>query len=841
MGDPTAPVYVLTATGVVDNIMAGYIEESVKRAADDGSPAIIVMLNTPGGSLDSTQRIDTALLKAPLPTIVYVAPSGGRAASAGTFITMSAALAYMAPGTNIGAASPVGSGGQDLTGTEGEKVKSDAMANIHSIATARGHNADWAVSTVEKAVSTSATEAVSLGAVNGIAVSVEDVQRKADGQVVEVNNAPVTVTIADAPLVDLDMNPFQSFLHLLSDPNIAFILLTIGFYGLLFELIHPNFVTGILGSIALILAFIGFGSLPVNVAGVLLIGLAVVLFLLEITVTSHGLLAIGGLICFVLGAFALYTAPGSPTAPDVAVASPLIVIMAALTARVRGAHPVRRRPDKAADPAVRRRIRSGRQSHRAHGERWRRQDDPRASRCCLRGRRGMDGAVRDRRRDPAGPAGPRRRAGWHYPHRGIGDGIRTTRCPAGPGGSSVTAEQVIPAAIVAVILILVLAGIVRAAGRRRGANEQAFGAGGVTKVPLGTTGVAQTPLAPSGVVYLLGEQWTARSRTGVAIPIGRPGHGRRPRRTDPHRRRPAGEPAGDRVGGTNGSSSRSSSRSRSSCWSPLLLFFATVKIVNQYERILVFTLGRTSPDEVKGPGWVLVVPIVQRGIRVDLREQFIEVPSQTSITKDNAPISIDFLIYWRIVEPYKSVVEVQNFNGALQNIATTTLRAVVGDILLDDVLSKREQINEVLRLKMDEVTEPLGRQGHDRRDPRDHAPARRPGRDEPPAVRRANPARRYHRIGRQPPVGDQRRRGREAVRDPSRRGRPAGRDPARRRVRRSRSSGSYIGLEGGPEDDGPPVPRDAQVDRGQPVHQVRPASRGDPARRGVPRVSPGGE
>ena len=136
--------------------MAGYIEESVKRAADDGSPAIIVMLNTPGGSLDSTQRIDTALLKAPLPTIVYVAPSGGRAASAGTFITMSAALAYMAPGTNIGAASPVGSGGQDLTGTEGEKVKSDAMANIHSIATARGHNADWAVSTVEKAVSTSA-------------------------------------------------------------------------------------------------------------------------------------------------------------------------------------------------------------------------------------------------------------------------------------------------------------------------------------------------------------------------------------------------------------------------------------------------------------------------------------------------------------------------------------------------------------------------------------------------------------------------------------------------------------------------------------------------------------
>jgi len=136
----------------------------------------------------------------------------------------------------------------------------------------------------------------------------------------------------------------------------------------------------------------------------------------------------------------------------------------------------------------------------------------------------------------------------------------------------------------------------------------------------------------------------------------------------------------------------------------IFVFLTAIKIVNEYERVLVFTLGRTSPEDVKGPGWVFVVPIAQRAVRVDLREQFIEVPSQTNITKDNAPISIDFLIYWRIVDPYKSQVEVQNFNGALQNIATTTLRAVIGDILLDDVLSKREQINEVLRVKLDEVT-----------------------------------------------------------------------------------------------------------------------------------------
>ena len=140
----------------------------------------------------------------------------------------------------------------------------------------------------------------------------------------------------------------------------------------------------------------------------------------------------------------------------------------------------------------------------------------------------------------------------------------------------------------------------------------------------------------------------------------------------------------------------------------VVIAVSAIKIVNQYERLLIFTLGRTSPNEVKGPGWVFIVPIAQRGVRVDLRERFIEIPSQTNITKDNAPINIDFLIYWRIVDPYRSIVEVQNFEGALQNIATTTLRAVIGDILLDDVLSKREQINEVLRVKMDEVTERWG-------------------------------------------------------------------------------------------------------------------------------------
>src|SRR6188508_3384533 len=209
-GNPSAPVYVMSLTGVVDNVMAGYVEESVKRASNETSPALIITLNTPGGSLDATQRIVSGLLEAPVPTIVWVAPSGGRAASAGTFITLSAHLAYMAPGTNIGAASPVGAGGEELTGTIGDKVKNDAIANIRSIAEARGRNVDWAVSTVEKAVSSPASQAVAVGAVDGLATSLEDVRDQADGQTVEVRSEPVTLELTDAAFVDVGMTPFQS-------------------------------------------------------------------------------------------------------------------------------------------------------------------------------------------------------------------------------------------------------------------------------------------------------------------------------------------------------------------------------------------------------------------------------------------------------------------------------------------------------------------------------------------------------------------------------------------------------------------------------------------------------
>ncbi len=329
-------VVVLPATGIVDNVLAGYLADGVAAAEEQGAAAVVIRLNTPGGSLDATQRIVSTLLSAEVPVIVWVAPAGGRAASAGTFITLAAHLAYMAPGTNIGAASPVGGQGEDIGGTLGDKVRNDAIANITAIAEARGRPVDWAIATVDEAKSSAASEAVAIGAVDGIAETLDEVLGLATGQTLTIGGSARTLDLSSAVVEDLEMNPFQGFLHLLSDPNISFLLFTIGFYGLFFELQSPNFVTGILGALAIILAFIGFGSLPLNVAGLLLIALAVVLFILEPTVTSHGLLTVAGLIAFVLGASALFTAPGDPTGPFVEVAVPLIAVMTATTATFMG-------------------------------------------------------------------------------------------------------------------------------------------------------------------------------------------------------------------------------------------------------------------------------------------------------------------------------------------------------------------------------------------------------------------------------------------------------------------------------------------------------------------------
>lgn len=317
-------VIVLPTTGIVDQGMTQYLREGLVRAEREGAEAVVIKLNTPGGFLTSTNDIVGLLLEAKVPVIVWVAPAGGFAASAGTFITLASNIALMAPGTSIGAASPVGGQGEDIGETLEQKVRNDAIAKITAIAEERGRNVSWAVSTVSRARSSPASEAVALGAVDGMAASIEEVLAFADGKEVDVAGQTVTLDTDGATVNEVVMNPFLAFIRLLSDPTIAFLLFSIGSAGLLAELYNPNFVTGILGGIAIVLAFIGLGALPLNIGGLILIIFGLVLIGLETTVTSHGLLGFGGVVLLALGASALYVEPGDPFAPVARVAPALI-------------------------------------------------------------------------------------------------------------------------------------------------------------------------------------------------------------------------------------------------------------------------------------------------------------------------------------------------------------------------------------------------------------------------------------------------------------------------------------------------------------------------------------
>ncbi len=325
-------VVVLTADGVVDSVMAGYLAGGIASAEREGAAAVVIELDTPGGSLTAMQDITSAMLESTVPVIVWVAPAGGWAASAGTFITLAGNLAFMAPGTSIGAASPVDASGADITGTEGAKVMNISVSTITSIAETRGRDPTWPISAVRDAKSASAAEAVGLKVVDGIADSLDSVLAQANGREVTTKAGPVTLNLAGASIIDAPMNPVEGLLHLLADPNIAFVLFVVGLAGLVIELVHPTIVAGIAGGLALILAFIGFGSLPLNVAGLLLIGFGMLLFVLETQITSHGLLTVGGVVSVVLGASVLYRpAPGNPLEPAVGVAWPVILTAAVTT------------------------------------------------------------------------------------------------------------------------------------------------------------------------------------------------------------------------------------------------------------------------------------------------------------------------------------------------------------------------------------------------------------------------------------------------------------------------------------------------------------------------------
>jgi membrane-bound serine protease (ClpP class) len=297
----------LKVAATINPTSAEFISAQIKLANQKGNPAILIQLDTPGGLDTSMREIVQAELNSAIPVIVYVAPQGARAASAGAIITLAADFAAMAPGTNIGAAHPVAIGsGSQPDATMKDKVENDAAAYARSLAQQRGRNQEWAEKTVRQSVSISAEEALSLLVIDFIAENPTDLLQQLEGLTYLRNGKKLTLTTAGAALEIIEMNWRQQILNVLGNPNIAYLLMMLGILGIFFEISQPGVVLpGVIGAIAILLAFFALSTLPVNYVGVLLILLAVVLFILEVKVTSYGILSIGGIVAMAFGSLML--------------------------------------------------------------------------------------------------------------------------------------------------------------------------------------------------------------------------------------------------------------------------------------------------------------------------------------------------------------------------------------------------------------------------------------------------------------------------------------------------------------------------------------------------------
>lgn len=302
-------VNVIRVEGVISPSSADYIVTAIKQAEKDKVAALVIELDTPGGLDTSMRVIIKEMLAAERPIVVYVAPSGARAASAGAFITLAAHIAAMAPGTNIGAAAPVAMGGQ-MDKTMEKKVTNDAAAYMRTIAEKRGRPIDLAEEWVRKATAKTETEALKAKLIDAISPKLEDLLQAIDGRVVTTAAGKVRIETKNAVVQREDMNLREKILKIITDPTIAYLLLILGLAGLYFEFSTPGAILpGVLGGIALILALYAFQQLPINYAGVLLILLAIVMFIAEIKVASHGVLTAGGVAAMILGSMMLINTP----------------------------------------------------------------------------------------------------------------------------------------------------------------------------------------------------------------------------------------------------------------------------------------------------------------------------------------------------------------------------------------------------------------------------------------------------------------------------------------------------------------------------------------------------
>ena len=297
-------VLVLNVAGSINPAVADFIRKGVRAAQREGAACLVITLDTPGGLAESMRSIVKAIFSSEVPVVVYVSPGGARAASAGVMITLAADIAAMAPGTNIGAAHPVGAGGREIGGKMSEKVLNDMAALARSIATKRGRNTAWAEAAVRASAALTENEALRKNVIDFVARDIHDLMRKINGRPVAGKG---TLRLDGAVIKTFEESLRTRILRRIGDPNIAYILMMIGLAGLYFELAHPGAIfPGVVGGIAIILAFFAFQTLPVNTAGMLLILLAVVFFILEIKVTSYGLLSLAGVGALLLGSLMLF-------------------------------------------------------------------------------------------------------------------------------------------------------------------------------------------------------------------------------------------------------------------------------------------------------------------------------------------------------------------------------------------------------------------------------------------------------------------------------------------------------------------------------------------------------
>ncbi|MEW5797719.1 MAG: nodulation protein NfeD [Bacteroidota bacterium] len=325
-----SPIHVLKINGSINPTTYDYLKHEIAVAEESNVQAVILELNTPGGLLEATRGIVSEFLNAKVPIIVFVAPQGSRAASAGVFITMAAHIAVMAPGTNIGAAHPV-SGQGEMDSVMSGKVTNDAAAFIRAISGKRNRNIQWAEDAVRNSVSITETEALEENVIDFIASNRAALLDSLDGRRVVVEKDTITLATTSAAIIEREMNWQYDILNILSDPNISYILFLIGIYGLFFELYNPGSVfPGVAGAIAMILALYSMQTLPINYAGLALIIVGIILFLLEIKITSYGLLSIGGVIALFLGSIMLYQSDGSIEFVEVSlgVIIPLVIFTA---------------------------------------------------------------------------------------------------------------------------------------------------------------------------------------------------------------------------------------------------------------------------------------------------------------------------------------------------------------------------------------------------------------------------------------------------------------------------------------------------------------------------------